>query len=126
MGGEQGRTPNTIPSQKGVKWHDGAELTSDDVVFTYLTVTNPKVPTPYGSNYGPVEKVEAVDKHTVKVTYKEPYAPALESWGMGIIPRHILEGKDITAEGFNRSPVGTGPYTLKEWVTGQKIVLGER
>ena len=109
--------------RKGVKWHDGAELTSDDVVFTYLTVTNPKVPTPYGSNYGPVEKVEAVDKHTVKVTYKEPYAPALESWGMGIIPRHILEGKDITAEGFNRSPVGTGPYTLKEWVTGQKIVL---
>jgi len=73
-GGEQGRTPNTIPSQKRVKWHDGVELTSDDVVFTYLTVTNPKVPTPYGSNYGPVEKVEAVDKHTVKVTYKEPYA----------------------------------------------------
>lgn len=109
--------------RRGVKWHDGAELTSDDVVFTYRTVTNPKVPTPYGSNYGPVEKVEAVDTYTVKITYKEPYAPALESWGMGIIPKHILEGKDITGEEFNRNPVGTGPYKLKEWITGQKIVL---
>ncbi len=109
--------------RKGVKWHDGAEFTSDDVVFTFKTVTDPKVPTPYGSNYGPVRKVEAIDRYTVRVTYSEPYAPALESWGMGIIPRHILEGKDIAAVEYNRNPVGTGPYRLKEWVTGQKIVL---
>lgn len=109
--------------RKGVRWHDGTEFTSDDVLFTYNTVTNPKIPTPYGSNYGPVKNVEKVDKYTVRVTYKEPYAPALESWGMGIIPRHILEGNDITDERFSRNPVGTGPYKLKEWVTGQKIVL---
>ncbi|MFN3395619.1 MAG: peptide-binding protein [Thermodesulfovibrionales bacterium] len=109
--------------RKNVKWHDGVEFTADDVIFTYKTVTDPKVPTPYGSNYGPVEKVEAIDKYTVRVTYKEPYAPALESWGMGIIPKHILEGRDIKSEEFNRNPVGTGPYRMKEWVTGQKIVL---
>lgn len=109
--------------RKGVIWHDGVEFTADDVVFTYKTVIDPKVPTPYSSNYGPVDRVEAVDKYTVKVTYKEPYAPALESWGMGIIPRHILEGRDVTTEHFNRNPVGTGPYKLKEWITGQKIVL---
>lgn len=109
--------------RKNVRWHDGVEFTADDVVFTYKTVTDPKVPTPYGSNYGPVEKVEAIDKYTVRVTYKEPYAPALESWGMGIIPKHILEGRDIKSEEFNRNPVGTGPYRMKEWVTGQKIVL---
>jgi peptide/nickel transport system substrate-binding protein len=109
--------------RKGVKWHDGAEFTSDDVVFTFQAVTDPKVPTPYGSNYGPVQNVEAVDRYTVKVTYREPYAPALESWGMGIIPKHILEGKDISGVDYNRNPVGTGPYRMKEWVTGQKIVL---
>jgi peptide/nickel transport system substrate-binding protein len=109
--------------REGVKWHDGAEFTSDDVVFTYKTVTNPDVPTPYGSIYGPVYKVEAVDRYTVKVVYKEPYAPALESWGMGIIPKHILEGKDVSDERYSRNPIGTGPYRFGQWITGQKIVL---
>jgi peptide/nickel transport system substrate-binding protein len=109
--------------RKNVRWHDGVEFTADDVIFTYKTVTDPKIPTPYGSIYGPVEYVEAIDKYTVRVRYKEPFAPALESWGMGIIPKHILEGKDITSEEFNRKPIGTGPYKMKEWITGQKIVL---
>ncbi len=109
--------------RKGVKWHDGVEFTSDDVIFTYKTTINPKVATPYSSNYGPVKKVEAIDRYTVLVTYSEPYAPALESWGMGIIPKHLLEGKDINKDEFNQHPVGIGPYKFKEWVTGQRIVL---
>ena len=109
--------------RKGVLWHDGIEFTADDVVFTYNTVNDPKVPSPYSSNYGPVEKVETLDKYTVRITYNEPYAPALESWGMGILPKHILNGNDITKEYYSRNPIGTGPYKLKEWVTGQKIVL---
>jgi peptide/nickel transport system substrate-binding protein len=109
--------------RKGVLWHDGVEFTADDVLFTYNTVIDPKVPTPYSSNFGPVKEVKALDKYTLKVSYREPYAPALESWGMGILPKHILEGKDITNEYYSRNPIGTGPYKLKEWVTGQKIVL---
>lgn len=113
----------TFYLRKNVKWHDGVEFTADDVLFTYKTVTNPDIPTPYSSIYGPVERVEKIDKYTVRVIYKEPYAPALESWGMGILPKHFLEGKDITSPEINRNPIGTGPYMIEEWVTGQKIVL---
>lgn len=109
--------------RKGVKWHDGREFTADDVAFTYNVVIDPKTPTPYGEQYGPIDKVEVVDKYTVRATYKEKFAPALESWGMGIMPKHLLEGKDIASEEFNRHPIGTGPFKLKEWVTGQRIVL---
>ena len=109
--------------RKGVRWHDGAEFTAEDVLFTYNTAVDPKIPTPYSSNYGPVRNVEALDKYTVRVLYHEPFAPALESWGMGILPKHILDNKDITTEYYSRNPIGTGPYRLREWVTGQKIVL---
>ncbi len=113
----------TFHLHQGVRWQDGAELTADDVVFTYNKVTDPKVPTPYSSIYGPVRSIKALDKYTVQVTYKEPFAPALESWGMGIVPKHLLEGKDLSSPEINRHPVGNGPYRLTEWVTGQKIVL---
>lgn len=109
--------------RKNIKWHDGKEFTADDVIFTYKAITDPKNPTPYSSNYGPVKEVKAVDKYTVKVSYEKPFAPALESWGMGIIPKHLLEGRELFNSSFNRNPIGTGPYKFKEWITGQRIIL---
>src|SRR5208283_4442362 len=112
----------TFHLRKGVMWQDGVELTADDVIFTYNKVIDPKVPTPYSSIYGPVRSIKALDKYTVQVVYKEPFAPALESWGMGIVPKHLLEGKDLSSPEIYRNPVGNGPYKLTEWVTGQNIV----
>jgi peptide/nickel transport system substrate-binding protein len=113
----------TFHLRKGVAWHDGAPFTAEDCLFTYQRLIDPKVATPYSSSYMDVAKAWVVDKLTFRVTYKEPFSPALESWSMGVIPRHLLEGKDLNSDDFNRKPVGTGPYKLKEWIAGQKIVL---
>jgi len=113
----------TFYLRKGVKWHDGAPFTAEDCLFTYKKFIDPNVATPYSSSYMDVRKAEAVSAFVFRVTYKEPFSPALESWAAGIIPRHLLEGKDLNTDAFNRHPVGTGPYKFKEWIAGQKIVL---
>lgn len=113
----------TFHLRHGVRWHDGAPLTARDVLYTYQVTIDPKTPTAYAEDFKQVKKISAPDSHTVRVTYDSPFAPALASWGMNILPAHLLEGKDITKSSLARNPVGTGPYRFKEWVSGQKIVL---
>lgn len=113
----------TFHLRKGVKWHDGVEFTSADVLYTYRVTIDPKTPTAYSEDFKQVKSAEAPDRYTFRVTYGKPFAPALASWGMNILPAHLLEGKDITKSELARKPVGTGPYRFKEWVAGQKIVL---
>ena len=113
----------TFHLRKGVKWHDGAPFTARDVLYTYQVTIDPKTPTAYAEDFKQVKSIAAPDDHTVRVIYGAPFAPALASWGNGILPAHLLEGKDITKSPLARAPVGTGPYRFKEWVAGQKIVL---
>ncbi|MCL2761027.1 MAG: ABC transporter substrate-binding protein [Desulfuromonadales bacterium] len=113
----------TFHLKKGVKWHDGQEFTSRDVMYTYNVIRNPKTPTAYAEDFMQVKKAEAPDKYTFRVHYAKPFAPALASWGMSILPAHLLEGKDITTSSLARNPIGTGPYKFKSWVPGQKIIL---
>src|SRR5579859_6596913 len=109
--------------RKGVKFHDGVEFTADDVLFTYKTYTDPTVNTPYGADYQYIKDVEAVNPYEIKVTYKKPFAPALSNTFTSILPKHLLEGKDINTSDFGRHPVGTGPMKFVEWKTDQRIVL---
>jgi len=110
--------------RQGVKWHDGVEFTAEDVEFGYKTIIDEKTPTAYASSFTEVRNVKVIDRYTLKVEYKHAFAPGLSSWGsLVVLPKHLLEGKDITKSELSRKPVGTGPYVFKEWVPGQKIVL---
>ncbi|GFO66777.1 peptide-binding protein [Geomonas limicola] len=113
----------TFHLRPGVKWHDGKEFTSRDVLYTYRVTVDPKTPTAYSEDFKQVKKAEALDTYTFQVSYDKPFAPALASWGIAILPAHLLEGKDITKSPLARSPIGTGPYTFKEWIPGQKLAL---
>ena len=107
----------------GVKWHDGAPFTSRDVLYSHRVFIDPNTPTAYAEDFKQVKTITAIDNYTVRVNYAVPFAPALASWGMSMLPAHLLEGKDITKSPLARQPVGTGPYRFKEWIAGQKIVL---
>jgi len=113
----------TFKLRRGVKWQDGAPFTAQDVLFTYQVMVDPKTPTAYAGDYQQVKKAEAVDDYTFRVTYPKPFAPALNSWGLAILPKHLLAGKDITQSPLARHPIGTGPFKFREWKAGEKIVL---
>lgn len=116
----------TFYLKKGIRGADGVEFTAHDVMFGYETIIDEKIPAPYKEDYLRVKRAEVLDAYTFRVTYEKPFAPALTTWGsLVVLPKHILEGKDITKGDFDfrRNPIGMGPYRLKRWTPGQEIVL---
>ena len=107
-----------------LKWADGKPLTSADVLFTWQLVTDEKTHSPYASDYQLVKKAEAPDTHTFVVHYSQPYAPALDSWSsLHILPKHLLQGKDVHTTAFAQHPVGSHYYQLKDWRHGEYLKL---
>ena len=119
---EEGKVLTFVLRPK-VRWHDGVALTAEDVRFTYEKLIDPHVRTPFSSSYELVESLDVIDAKTVRVRYREPFSPALESWMIGIIPKHLLEHEDLDTTSFLRHPVGHGPYRFIRWKTGELIEL---
>lgn len=114
----------TFHLKKGIKWTDGVEFTAEDILFGYKTIIDEKTPTAYSEDYKQVKKAEALDRYTFRITYEKPFAPALSSWGnLTILPKHLLQGKDITKSELGRHPIGMGSFKFVKWTPGQEVVL---
>ena len=110
--------------REGVKWHDGEDFTAKDVLFTYNVLISDSIASPYSAGFRFVESVKVLDNYRVEVKYKKAYFKALETWMMGILPKHILEHeKNLMNSKFNTHPIGTGAYKLEQLEYSKNIVL---
>ncbi|HEX5503045.1 MAG TPA: peptide ABC transporter substrate-binding protein [Thermomicrobiales bacterium] len=108
----------------GVKWSDGQPFSADDVVFTWKYATDKETAAVSFGVYKDIDKVEAVDPNTVKVTFKEVtpgwYTVFTGPNGM-ILPQHYFkDGMGSAAKNFpgNLKPIGTGPYKVDSFSPG--------
>jgi len=110
----------------GVKFHDGSELSADDVKFTFDRLLDERFASPYRTKLAVIDSVTVVDPLTVRIATKEPYAPILTllcnfRTGTQIVSRKSVEA--MTPEAFGRKPIGTGAHMLKDWIPGERVIL---
>lgn len=106
----------TFTLRQGVKFHHGRELKASDVVFTFERVLDPKTGSPGRTAMGPIEKVEAVDDHTVRFRLSSPYADLPVNLG-------VTFGRILPADRADKivsEPSGTGPFRVVEFKPGER------
>lgn len=113
-----------ITLRKGVKFHNGAELTAEDAVFTLHRMTTPKAAAvrAYGANIDP-DGFKIVDRYTFRVKTKSPMAAFLSY--LNHSSSYVLNKAAVEAEGddYGRRPIGTGPFKFSETLKGDHVAF---
>ena len=123
----------TFHLRRGVKWHDGHDFTSRDVIATIDKVMDETVKAAHVRSYfEELESYTAPDDYTVVIKWKRPYFLALEDpWASSLViqPAHIIadmtgaQYNEAATNPLNRAPVGTGPFRFERWDAMERIVL---
>jgi peptide/nickel transport system substrate-binding protein len=113
----------TFNLRKGVRFHNGRPLSSDDVRYSFERILDPATNSPGRTTYSIINKIDTPDPNTVVFTLNGPYAPfativsAIE-YGSAIVPK-----EEVAKGDFANRPVGTGAFKWREQVVGQYVVL---
>lgn len=124
----------TFRLRPGVKFHNGREVTAEDVKYSLDRVTNPETQSPGAGFFGAIagfedagpgglSGVEVIDPLTVRITLSRPDATFLHVMALNfasVVPREAVEA---AGQDFGKQPVGTGAFRLKEWTLGQRLVF---
>ncbi len=108
--------------RKGVKFHNGQEMTADDVVFSLNRILDTKTASPGRSYLATVKSIEKLSAYSVKVTLQAPLASFLE--GLASNNCAIVSKAAVEQYGnLQKNVVGTGPFMLKEWTPDNSMTL---
>ncbi len=130
-------TVHTFVLKDGITFHNGREITAEDVKYSLERVTDPTTRSPGAGFFGMIEGfdtwnagegdglsgVEVIDEKTVQFTLSRPDATFVHVMALNfasIVPREAVEE---SGEDFGREPVGSGAFRLAEWESGQRVVF---
>ena len=114
-------TSYTFTLRQGVLFHNGQEMTANDVKYSFDTALSPPTPGIEVAFLGNIASVEVVDDYTVTITMSkpDPTLPGVLAWSRytPIVPAGIGDQINWLSEG-----IGTGPYRLVEYVSNDRVV----
>jgi peptide/nickel transport system substrate-binding protein len=121
----------TFHLRRGVRWQDGAPLTSADVAWTARAIVDPHNIATFRGGFDRIASIETPDAYTITFRFARPYPPAAvqifgdDIWAFGVLPKHLLERYRSLdeAEFFTSRPVGSGPFQVASWRRGDRIEL---
>lgn len=110
----------TFHLRRGVRFHDGQPLTSADVAYTYRSILDPNIRSPFRSVFEDrIASIDTPDAHTAVFRMKKPVGTFLADASLGIVPAHA--GADLPR--FLRHPIGAGPWRFESWREGEEVRL---
>lgn len=113
----------TFKLREDVKWHDGEPFTADDVKFTIEAIMDPDNGSENAPNYEEIKEINILNDYEIVFVLSEPNFAFLDYMTMSIMPEHKLQGEDMWESDFFKNPIGTGPYKLQSWDSGQAITM---
>ncbi|MFD1735304.1 oligopeptide ABC transporter substrate-binding protein [Bacillus salitolerans] len=132
-------TQLTFKLQSGVKWHDGHELTAEDMEYAWYVLADKDYTGPRYSNVSmikgaeaykkgeatTIEGIEVIDDYTIRVTVTEPVVNLLDNIWVTPMPKHYYEGIPVVelenSDKVRKNPIGLGPFKVKNIVPGEMI-----
>ncbi|MCL4487191.1 MAG: peptide ABC transporter substrate-binding protein [Chloroflexi bacterium] len=118
----------TYHLRKGVKWQDGTDFTCEDIKFTQQVITTPNIGALDASAFANLT-VTCPDPNTAVLTFKDFKADWIRLFngnGMAyVFPKDAGKPEDMKTWAYNRKPIGTGPFKVDEFVTGDHITLSK-
>ena len=110
--------------REGIKWHDGKELTAEDVKYSYDVIfSDDYKAVQMRSYYESVKEVQVLDKYSVRFIVKDDYFQNFDVCaGITVLPKHFYTNPENKKD-FGRKLIGTGPYMFTKYDKGQKIIL---
>ena len=120
----EGETTYIFKIREGVTFHDGSELTAEDVAYSINWMLEPDNKSPNRANIQFIERVEATGKYEATFHLKYPFALfklTMASTNAAIVPKKIAE--EMGSKKFGRNPIGSGPFAFKEHASASHVSL---